>query len=207
MKKLLFLLAIICVITFTTAQWATQKPAAPAAGNAPAPAFHATPPPKGEVLPAILTEQQLANAGVTEPVVKYAYKAAAKAPRVMYQQPCYCYCDRNHGHKSLHTCFESEHGANCSTCMQEALFAEQETKKGKTPAQIRAEIIHGDYKKIDLAKLNNATQTENQISLLRECDLTLSRKSRINLRSYSLASAPFLVLFHRHLRQHKRLPT
>src|SRR5438445_367956 len=80
------------------------------------------------------------------PVTKKAYAAAAKIPGVLHQLPCYCYCDRGHGHKSLRTCFESEHGANCSTCMKEALFAEQETKKGKTPAQIRAEIIHGDYK-------------------------------------------------------------
>jgi hypothetical protein len=41
--------------------------------------------------------------------------------------------------------------------MQEALFAEQETRKGKTPAQIRAEIIRGDYKTIDLVKLDNAS--------------------------------------------------
>ena len=150
MKKLLFLLAIICVVTLTTAQWATQKPAAPAASNTPAPAFHATPPPKGAVLPAILTEQQLANAGVTEPVVKYAYKAAAKAPRVMYQQPCYCYCDRNHGHTSLHSCFETMHGSNCGTCMAEALYSYKMSKQGWSAKMIRDGNIRGDWKLMDL---------------------------------------------------------
>ena len=33
-----------------------------------------------------------------------------------------------------------EHGANCATCMKEALYAEQQTKLGKTPKQIRAAI-------------------------------------------------------------------
>jgi hypothetical protein len=116
------------------------------------PAYNSTPLAKGATLPHILAGKEIEN--FQYPVMKKAYLAAARVPRVLHQLPCYCYCDRNHGHKSLHTCFESEHGANCSTCMKEAFFAEQETKKGKTAAQIRAEIIHGDYEKIDLVKLN-----------------------------------------------------
>src|SRR5258708_1872636 len=105
------------------------------------PAFHKTPPPKAATQPAVLTTAQLAEAGYTAPVQVYSYKAAAKAPAVMYQQPCYCHCDRAHGHTSLHTCFESLHGANCGTCMAEALYAYQMTKKGWTPKMIRDGVI------------------------------------------------------------------
>ena len=34
-----------------------------------------------------------------------AYDVAQKIPGVLYQMPCYCYCDRI-GHNSLRTCFE-----------------------------------------------------------------------------------------------------
>ena len=113
------------------------------------PAFHATSPAKG-ALPAVLTEAQLAQSGLTTPAQKYAYNAAAKIPAVLYQLPCYCYCDRHAGHASLHSCFENTHGANCGTCMAEALYAYQQSKKGWTPKAIRDGIIRGDWKLVDL---------------------------------------------------------
>ena len=78
-----------------------------------------------------------------------AYQLAAKIPDVIYQLPCYCYCERI-GHNSLHTCFESTHGAHCALCMKEVFYAYEQTKLKKTPAQIRAGIIKGDWKTIDL---------------------------------------------------------
>jgi hypothetical protein len=36
--------------------------------------------------------------------------------------------------------------------MKEAVFSYQETKKGKTPAQIRAAIERGDWMDVDLEK-------------------------------------------------------
>jgi bacterial/archaeal transporter family protein len=36
--------------------------------------------------------------------------------------------------------------------MKEAIFAYEQTKKGKTPAQIRAAIEHGDWQDVDLEK-------------------------------------------------------
>lgn len=114
------------------------------------PAFHAAPPQKGAALPAVLTEAQLAQAGFTMPAQKQSYKAAAKDPSVMYQLPCYCYCDRAHGHTSLRSCFESTHGANCGTCMAEALYAYQQSKKGWSAKMIRDGIIRGDFKLVDL---------------------------------------------------------
>jgi hypothetical protein len=97
-----------------------------------------------------MTEDQLIDLGLTQPARIESYKAAAKIPAVFYQLPCYCYCDRGHGHTSLHSCFESPHGANCGTCMAEALYAYQMSKKGWIPKKIREGIIRGQYKDIDL---------------------------------------------------------
>ena len=113
------------------------------------PAFHAAAPAKA-ALPPVLTEAQLAESGYTASAQKNAYRAAAKVGGVLYQMPCYCFCDRHAGHSSLHSCFETTHGANCGTCMGEALYAYQQTKKGWTPKMIRDGISRGDWKLIDL---------------------------------------------------------
>jgi hypothetical protein len=78
------------------------------------------------------------------------YALAAKIKPVLYQQPCYCYCDRSVGHKSLLDCFATEHGSQCDICQKEAVLAYQLTQKGKTPTQIRAAIILGDWKSEDM---------------------------------------------------------
>ena len=54
------------------------------------------------------------------------------------------------GHKSLRSCFEGIHGAQCSTCMKELYYSYQMTKQHKTAAQIRKGIIAGEWKTIDL---------------------------------------------------------
>jgi hypothetical protein len=78
------------------------------------------------------------------------YALAAKIRPVLYQQPCYCYCDRHEGHKSLLDCFVGTHGAECDICQKEAVLSYRLTQKGKTPAQIRAAIIRGDWRAVDL---------------------------------------------------------
>jgi hypothetical protein len=78
------------------------------------------------------------------------YALAAEIKPVLFQQPCYCYCDRHAGHKSLLDCYASTHGSECDICQKEAVFSYQQTQKGKTPEQIRASIIHGDWKSVDL---------------------------------------------------------
>jgi hypothetical protein len=76
-------------------------------------------------------------------------RVGAKIPNVLHQQPCYCYCDRM-GHNSLHSCFENTHGAQCSTCLKELYYSYQQHQKGKTATQIRAGIMKGEWKQIDL---------------------------------------------------------
>jgi hypothetical protein len=114
------------------------------------PAYHPVRPAAGTKLPPILTEKQLAEQGLILPAQKESYKAAARASSVVYQMPCYCYCDRNHGHTSLRSCFESTHGANCSTCMQEALYSYRQSKRGWTAKMIRDGILRRDFQMIDL---------------------------------------------------------
>ena len=119
-------------------------------GNPQIPAYHKTAPSKAEKLPPILPEEQLWGPSFQYPVQKRAYILASKIDKVLYQQPCYCFCDRSVGHHSLRSCYESTHAAHCDACMKELFYSYQQTKAGKTPAQIRAAIMKGEWKKIDL---------------------------------------------------------
>ncbi len=121
--------------------------------NSPIPAYHQTAPQAGTTLPPILTKKQLAQQGLSLPAQEEGYKAATRASSIMYQMPCYCYCDRGHGHTSLRSCFEGTHGAKCGTCLQEALYAYQQSKRGCSVKKIRDGIERGDFKTIDLRQV------------------------------------------------------
>ena len=85
----------------------------------------------------------------TNKFVAAAYRAANEIPEVLAQQPCYCYCKRR-GHRSLLDCFATKHAADCDICVREAIFAQQEHKLGKSAEQIRAEIMDGAWKSIQV---------------------------------------------------------
>jgi len=142
MKHFLGVLAILLAAAMTHAQFVNQA--------AEVPAFHPAPPKAGAALPPLLTQKQLAEQGMIAHAHVASYKAAAKASSVVYQMPCYCYCDRNHGHSSLRSCFEGTHGANCGTCMQEALYSYRQSQKGWSAKMIRDGILRGDFKLLDL---------------------------------------------------------
>jgi len=95
--------------------------------------------------PATLDPKQFPDA-----LSRNVYALAAKIRPVLYQQPCYCYCDRHAGHKSLLDCFVGTHGSECDICQKEAVLSYQLTQKGKTPAQIRAAIVRGDWRGVNL---------------------------------------------------------
>jgi hypothetical protein len=116
------------------------------------PAYHSSAPLKVSALPPILTPAQLTGASSQFPWQARAYQDAAKVANVLYQLPCNCRCDRALGHTSLRSCFETLHGAECATCAKEGFFAFQQTRLGKSPAQIRAMIARRDYESIDLEK-------------------------------------------------------
>jgi Protein of unknown function with PCYCGC motif len=111
----------------------------------PVPAFHAEAP-IGQ-LPETLSPSQFSNV-----VVQNAYTLAARVKKVLYQQPCYCHCDRSQGHKSLLDCFASTHGSGCGVCMREAVYSYEQSKKGKTAAQIREGIERGEWQQVDMSK-------------------------------------------------------
>jgi hypothetical protein len=118
---------------------------AASAEDEPTPAFHAEAP-KNALPPtmeaSIFTDIQTFN----------AYVIAGRTKKVLYQQPCYCHCDRSQGHGSLLDCFVSRHGSGCDICQKEDFYSYEQTRKGKTPAQIREGIIHGEWQKVDTTK-------------------------------------------------------
>ncbi|MBV9146973.1 MAG: hypothetical protein JO065_13730 [Acidobacteria bacterium] len=144
MKRILPILAVALLAIASSAQFTQSE----------VPAYHPNPPAKGEKLVPIAGTAQLDQMNLKYDFQRRAYEAAAKVPRVLYQLPCYCYCDRSAGHSSLHSCFEGEHGSHCSTCMQEAFYAYEMSKKGKSVKEIRAGIMRGDFKNIDLKTMN-----------------------------------------------------
>ncbi len=140
MKKL-----VGCVVLGLVALAASAQYSNPAED---VPAYNAEKPTRP--LPPVLRGDQLTGPYFAHSYQVTAYKMAARIPAVLHQQPCYCRCDREMGHNSLHSCFEGTHGAECSTCMKEAVYSYQQTKKGRTPAQIRASIERGEYMSVDL---------------------------------------------------------
>jgi hypothetical protein len=141
MRRFLVTVAVGLLTVGAYAQWIT---------NADVPAYHAAPPAHGEKLPPVLSGSQLEQPIFQYPWQKEVYLKAAKVQNVLYQLPCYCRCDRNMGHTSLHSCFEGLHGAECTTCAKEGLYAYQMTLKGKSVKEIRDGVMRGDFQSIDL---------------------------------------------------------
>jgi Protein of unknown function with PCYCGC motif len=110
------------------------------------PAYHSQPP-TGE-LPATLPPPLFLN----NKAAFVAYSIAAKIPELLYQEPCYCECDDFEGHQSLLDCYTSRHGVGCEKCQAEVFFIYEQSRVGKTAAEIREAMANGDYRKIDIAK-------------------------------------------------------
>ena len=137
--------ALFVMVVLVSAPWVESQ------SEADVPHYNAEPS-KSEKLDPILTPDQLMGAQARHVYQTHAYELAAKIPKVIYQQPCYCYCDRNMGHNSLHSCFSSTHGSVCGTCLKELYYTYTMNKQGKTASQIRAGIVKGEWQSIDLEK-------------------------------------------------------
>jgi len=135
---------LFLMVTMVSAPWLQSQ------SEQGVPHFNAAPPAAGTELPPILTKDQLYGANAQFPYQTHAYELAAKIPKVLYQQPCYCYCDRGMGHNSLHSCFSGTHGAECGTCLKELYYTYTMYKQHKTAREIRAGIIKGEWKSVDL---------------------------------------------------------
>jgi hypothetical protein len=145
MLKRVLMLGFVLLLTMSfSTPWATSQQ-----DQDRVPAFHQAPPPPSDKLAPILGKEQLWGGNDQFPFQARSYEVAGKISSILYQQPCYCYCDRM-GHKSLRSCFESTHGAQCSTCMKEVFYSYQMSKQHKSASQIRKGIIAGEWKNIDL---------------------------------------------------------
>jgi hypothetical protein len=81
-----------------------------------------------------------------------SYSLAAKIPKLLYQMPCYCPCDKNEGHESLLDCYVGDHGVGCPTCQKEVIYCYRQFQTGKTAAEIREGIEKGEAWKVDLKR-------------------------------------------------------
>jgi hypothetical protein len=147
------LAAALFIASPARAQSASQ--AAPAASSSqsapvakPLPPYHESAPKTG--LPATQDPKQF-----PEIETQNIYAIAAKEKAILYQQPCFCHCDREVGHTSLLDCFVDAHASGCLLCKKEAVLAYDESKQGKTAAQIRQDIIDGKWKAVDLSKYDS----------------------------------------------------
>jgi hypothetical protein len=137
-------LAFLFLATLTlSAPWATSQQ------EGVVPAYNAGPPAKGTKLPPLLGKDQLWADNAQFSYQTHAYDLAAKIPAVLHQQPCYCYCDRM-GHNSLHSCFESAHGARCDICLKELYYSYSASKRGKSASEIRKAIMQGEWRQVSL---------------------------------------------------------
>ena len=97
-----------------------------------------------EPRPGVTSERVLPPSSLPKtPGAPEAYAAARSAPQVLDGVFCYCRCARNFGHRSLLTCFESDHGSQCDICMGEAMLATELAARGNSLVQIRRAI---DYR-------------------------------------------------------------
>lgn len=142
MRRWVGTIAVVAGTLVASAQWVEPTADTPAY-------FRSTP--SRAASPRILSGEQLSGASFERPFQVTVYRMAAAVAPVLFEQPCYCRCDRALRHKSLHSCFEGLHGAACATCLREAAYTYQQTKLGMSPAQIRAGVERGEWQKVDLA--------------------------------------------------------
>ena len=128
-----------------TEQTAVQQNSQPTT-KTPVAKISVTPAPKP--VPAFQSQESAKNLKATlspemfTGTVRAAYAAVKEIPETIAQLPCFCRCDRSVGHKSLHSCFEDDHGAKCGICMNSALKAYKLQKEQKlSPEQIREQLI------------------------------------------------------------------
>jgi hypothetical protein len=73
-----------------------------------------------------------------EPEVKPSYAAARQYPATLDRLHCFCECQESmvHRHKTLLTCFTTDHAAGCGICIREALLAKELKDKGMSDDQV-----------------------------------------------------------------------
>jgi uncharacterized protein with PCYCGC motif len=117
----------------TNAAHSSEHPS-PAAQDKSVPAHYQTEPARISLAPTLDPE------GFTGKT-KEAYRVVRENPQLIAQLPCYCYCDRGFGHKSLQSCYVDDHAAHCAVCVDEVLIAYDLQKQGLSAQQIREKLV------------------------------------------------------------------
>lgn len=96
-------------------------------------------------LPEVLDPKRFSS-----PAVVRGYQYAKENPELFAQQPCYCYCDAGYKHRSLLDCYASDHSVGCQLCLKEGYLVNKLHKEGKSAAEIRDQIIRGEWQNMIL---------------------------------------------------------
>ena len=91
--------------------------------------------------PGITAEKVLPPIAVPRvPGAPEAYAVARRIPGVLDGLYCHCDCSKHMGHRSLLTCYETEHAAQCDICQGEAMMADRMAAAGSSLDAIRQAI-------------------------------------------------------------------
>ena len=76
----------------------------------------------------------------SNPDAAEVYDLARQIPQALDGLYCHCHCKESMRHRSLLTCFQSDHASQCDICMGEARLAFQMLQQGRTLDEIRAAV-------------------------------------------------------------------
>lgn len=85
------------------------------------------------------------------PLAQHAYYVAAKIEPLLDQLPCDCENSPKNDRASLLDCFENRKASRSLACQQEAYYAYQESRAGKSAREIRKGILDGAWKNANLS--------------------------------------------------------
>jgi hypothetical protein len=65
----------------------------------------------------------IADPGLVSSEIRDVYEKMKLVPDRLDQMYCYCHCHENMGHRSLLSCFQGDHAAECGVCLREGYQA------------------------------------------------------------------------------------
>ena len=87
-----------------------------------------------------VTAERVLPADAVPAKYRDAYAAAREIPQVLDGIHCHCDCAAHRGMRSLLSCYESDMPQSCGICLGEARLARSMHKRGRSLAEIRAQV-------------------------------------------------------------------
>jgi hypothetical protein len=144
-RALLLVLLLVAVQLF-----ANGRRPAPSAQHDDSLAYHEHPP--TEPLPPTIDPEPFKD---KRPAF-VSYWIAAQIRDLLYQEPCYCPCNKQAAHKSLLDCFSSRHGYICVTCQKQAIFCYERHNLGDDAKKIRERMAKYEWWEVNLKEYADA---------------------------------------------------